>query len=234
MKKLPSLSLFFPALNDAQILPELIKKAHSVAKKCAIDYEILVINDGSSDNSKEVLTNLEKKYPALISIYHIKNEGYGGTLIDGFNHATKDWVFYTDGDGQYDPGELIKLVEMVDKKTDVVNGYKMNRQDNPVRRGIGMIYNELLQFIYHPPVSDVDCDFRLIRRTLLKKCILSSRSGLICLELVMKLKKAGAVFKEVGVSHYKRRFGKSQFFNVRHLLATLREHAIFSLNQEVF
>lgn len=231
MRKLSSLSLFFPALNDARILPELIKKADDIAKKCSHNYEIIVINDGSTDNTKEVLEDLKKQYPALTAIHHKNNEGYGGALIVGFNRATKEWIFYTDGDGQYNPKELVKLVDAVDDNTDIVNGYKMNREDSLTRRGTGWMYNKLLQLIYHPPVSDVDCDFRLIRSSVLKKLKLSSHSGLICLELVLKLKKTGAIFKEVGVSHHKRKFGKSQFFNPKHLFSTLREHIIFYLNQ---
>lgn len=231
MNKLTGLSLFFPALNDAQILPELIKKADDVAKKCAFNYEIIVINDGSIDNTKEVLEELGKKYPVLTAIHHKNNEGYGGALIEGFNRATKEWIFYTDGDGQYNPEELVKLVKVVDDNTDVVNGYKMNREDSHMRRGIGWMYSKLLKLIYHPPVSDVDCDFRLIKKSMLKKFKLSSRSGLICLELIMKLKKGGAVIKEVGVSHHKRKFGKSQFFNPKHLLSTLHEHVVFYLGQ---
>lgn len=229
-----SLSLFFPALNDAQILPELIKKADHAAKKCALNYEIIVINDGSSDNTKEVLEELKKKYPALSTIHHKNNEGYGSALIEGFNRAKYDWVFYTDGDGQYDPGELIRLVEKIDKKTDVVNGFKLSREDDVSRRFMGLIYNKLLHLVYHPPISDVDCDFRLIKKTALKKFKLFSHSGLICLELVMKLKKTGAMFKEVGVSHHKRKFGKSQFFNPKHLFSTLREHVAFFFTQSIY
>ncbi|MBI4973810.1 glycosyltransferase family 2 protein [Candidatus Roizmanbacteria bacterium] len=231
MNKLKGLSLFFPALNDAQILPELIKKADNVAKKCAYQYEIIVINDGSSDNTEDVLTELGNKYPHLSAIHHRKNKGYGSALIEGFNRAKNDWVFYTDGDGQYDPSELIKLVEEIDERTDIINGFKLTREDDVLRRSAGWLYNRLLQLIYHPPVSDVDCDFRLIKKSVLNKFVLTSHSGLICLELVLKLKKAGAKFKEVGVSHYKRRYGKSQFFNPRHLLSTLREHVAFYLNQ---
>lgn len=231
VKKLNSLSLFFPALNDAQILPELIKKADVVAKICSLKYEIIVINDGSTDNTKKVLEDLEKKYPALSAFHHKKNEGYGSALIEGFDRAKYEWVFYTDGDGQYDPGELIRLVEEIDEKTDVVNGYKLSREDDVTRKITGWMYNKLLQLIYHPPISDVDCDFRLIRGAVMKKFKLSSHSGLTCLELAMKLKKVGALFKETGVSHHKRRYGRSQFFNLKHLLATLHEHVVFYLNQ---
>lgn len=231
MKKLKSLSLFFPSLNDAQILPELIKKADSVAKKCAHEYEIIVINDGSTDNTRSTLSELGKIYPNLIAVHHKHNEGYGSALIEGFDRAKYEWVFYTDGDGQYDPEKLIKLVEVIDERTDVVNGYKLNREDDVLRRSMGWIYNKLLQLIYHPPISDIDCDFRLIKKSLLDKFKLFSNSGLICLELVMKLKKERAVFKEVGVSHFKRKYGKSQFFNPKHLLSTLHEHVVFYLNQ---
>ena len=144
------------------------------------------------------IRGFRKKYPTLTAVHHEINEGYGSALVEGFNRAKYDWIFYTDGDGQYDPGELTKLVGVIDEKTDVVNGYKLRREDNVIRRSMGWMYNKLLQLIYHPPVSDVDCDFRLMKKSLLKKFKLSSRSGLICLELVIKLKKVGSIFKEVG------------------------------------
>lgn len=229
MKKLKSLSIFFPTLNDSQILPSLIKKASQTAKIVSQKFEILAINDGSNDNTVEVLEKLKKIYPELKIINHKKNLGYGTALISGFKNSTKDWVFYTDGDGQYNPKELILLTENLDVKTDIVNGYKLKREDAIVRKAIGRIYNLFLQKIYHLPISDVDCDFRLIKRAILKKIELESTSGAICLEIILKLKKEGANFKEVGVNHYKRKFGKSQFFTFKNILGTLKDNLLFFL-----
>lgn len=227
MRKLSSLSIFFPSLNDAQILPYLIYKTYEIAPKVADKFEVIVINDGSTDDTKQVLESLKKKYKNLKPVHHRKNSGYGGALIAGFKHATKEWIFYTDGDGQYDPYDLMLLTRKANKNIDVVNGYKMQRIDNKLRQAIGWLYNKLLRKIYRIPISDVDCDFRLIRKSFLRKIKLTCKSGMICLELILKLSDSGARFTETGVSHYSRRFGYSQFFRPKHLFNTLVEHLTF-------
>lgn len=227
MNQLPSLSIFFPSLNDAKILPYILAKTYAVAPTVARRFEVIVINDGSTDDTKEILKELTKHYPRLRVITHKKNRGYGGALISGFTSARKDWIFYTDGDGQYDPMELPKLVKAVRSGVDVVNGYKVKRGDSWYRVLVGILYNRLIQALYHPPIRDIDCDFRLIRRSLLKKITLTSTSGTICVELIMKLKAAGARFAEVGIHHYPRPFGRSQFFRLPRLLKALSEHFNF-------
>lgn len=193
----------------------------------ARDFEVIIIENGSTDETPQILTMLAQHYPALRVFRFKKSLGYGGALQQGFTHATKEWVFYTDGDGQYDPLELSKLVEK-STNVDVVNGYKMHRIDGWYRTVLGNIYNFILQKIYHPPIRDIDCDFRLIRRSFLKSICLESRSGTICLELVLKLKKAGARFAEVGVSHYPRAFGRSEFFRLPRLVQTVIDYWHFS------
>ena len=142
-------------------------------------------------------------------------------MQSGFRAATKDLIFYTDGDGQYDVRELAKLFALLDEETDVVNGYKLERGDKINRKVVGGFYNRLAHFLFSLPIRDVDCDFRLIRREFSDKIALSSTSGSICVELVYKLNKAGARFREIGVNHYERPFGKSQFFTVRRVTKTL-------------
>ena len=222
-----SLSIFFPAYNDAQSIPRLIKKADATARKITSDYELIVVNDGSADNTQEVLEKLKRKYRRLKIVRHGKNKGYGGALISGFRSSTKEWVFYTDGDGQYDPTELLKLAKKVGPTVDVVNGYKKGRSDAKHRVFLGSLYNKLLHHIYPIPISDIDCDFRLIRNKCMKKIHLNSQSGHICLELVTKLARIGAHFADIPVTHYERKYGRSEFFRVPHLIKTLQDHALF-------
>lgn len=226
-KIVKSLSIFFPALNDVQVLPSLIRKAYRTAKQITPDFEIIIVDDGSKDNTYNMLLKAKKRYRQLKIVRHSKNLGYGTALISGFNHAKKEWVFYTDGDGQYDPNELMKLVEKVNNSVDVVNGCKLSRSDSVVRKKIGNIYNRALHAMYSLPISDIDCDFRLIKRSFLRKVSLKSSSGIICLELILKLKKAGARFAEVNVHHYKRTVGRSEFFNVKNIFKTLIDHVAF-------
>lgn len=221
--KLPSLSIFFPTLNDAPVLPELVAKANDAAKKVAKRYEIIMINDGSTDNTREVLTSLVKKYKNLRAIHHRKPSGYGGALASGFAAAKYNWVFYTDGDGQYDPVELTQMVKQLQSGVDVVNGYKIRRADPLLRRLLGSLYNWLTHRLYPLPIRDLDCDFRLIRRSLMKNIRLTNQSAVVCLELVTKLSAEGALFAEVPVHHYPRAHGQSAFFQFGNLYKTLKE-----------
>lgn len=184
------------------------------------DYEVVIVNDGSSDYTAEVLNDLAEKYPQLRVIHHTKNRGYGGVLRTGFSSAKKDWIFYTDGDAQYDPHELKNLVEVLDDNVDIVNGYKISRNDPLHRVLIGRIYHHIVKLIFGFKLRDVDCDFRLIRRSAFDTVSLESDSGTICLEMVKKFQDAGYKFAEVPVHHFHRAYGQSQFFNFRRLWRT--------------
>jgi glycosyltransferase involved in cell wall biosynthesis len=222
--KFASLSVFFPAYNDAPSLPGLLAKTFRVLADNVADYEVVVINDGSYDDTGAVLEELRGQYaPRMRVITHERNQGYGGALRSGFASARKDWVFYTDGDSQYDVGELPRLLELVRPDTGLVNGYKLERHDPAHRIWIGSTYNFCARMLFRIRIRDIDCDYRLIRRDLLEKIQLLSTSGTICVELVRKLELTGCGVIETGVHHYERQYGRSQFFRVRSLLKTLFE-----------
>ena len=220
--KSSSLSVFFPAYNDAPSLPDLIGKAFSVLGGLVEDYEVIVVNDGSHDDTGAVLERLRQQHaPRMRVVTHPENRGYGGALRSGFAAATKDLVFYTDGDGQYDVGELPKLLALMGPDVGLVNGYKLERNDPWHRIWIGKVYNAFARFLFRIRIRDVDCDFRLMRREILQRAELISTSGTICVELVRKLEMSGCQVREVGVHHYPRLHGRSQFFRLRSLLQTL-------------
>lgn len=231
MKKLESLTIFFPCFNDGKIMPTLIKKAYGVGSKIASDFEVMVIDDGSEDYTLGVLKQLKGRYKNLRIVYHKKNRGYGGALTSGFKNAKKKWVFYTDGDGQYDPTELVLLVKNLKPDIDVVNGIKRERRDNIVRIIVGGLNNWVLHRVFDLSISDIDCDFRLMRKSLLDRIELTSMSGTICLELVVKLQKVRAHFAEVRVHHYKRPYGSSQFFKLGRVAKTVRDNIRFYFSQ---
>jgi glycosyltransferase involved in cell wall biosynthesis len=222
--KFPSLSVFFPAYNDAPSLPDLMRRTFAALREHVDDYDVTVVNDGSFDDTAKVLEQLEIEYrPFLRVVTHAVNRGYGGALRTGLSAATKDWVFYTDGDGQYDPGELPRLLELAGSHTGLVNGYKLERQDPAHRIWIGNVYNFCARLLFRIRIRDIDCDYRLIRRALLDEIRLTSTSGTICVELVRKLELSGWEVMEVGVHHYPRKHGRSQFFRVRSLAVTLTQ-----------
>lgn len=216
-----SISVFFPAYNDAPSLPSLIGKAFDALEATGRDYEVIVVNDGSRDRTAEVLEELRAKYgPRMRIVTHEVNRGYGGALRSGFAAASKDLVFYTDGDGQYDVGELPKLLNALGPDVGLVNGYKLERNDPRHRILIGHLYNKFARFIFGIRIRDVDCDFRLVRRDLVEQVHLTATSGVICVELVRKLELTGCNVVEVGVHHYPRLHGRSQFFRVKSLATT--------------
>ena len=222
----PSLSVFFPAYNDAPSLPGLLAKTFAALEAHVADYEVIVVDDGSRDDTVAVLERLRGLYsPRLRVVTHPQNRGYGGALRSGLEAATKEFVFYTDGDSQYDVGELPRLLELVGPDTGLVNGYKLERRDPAHRIWIGKTYNFCARLLFGIRIRDIDCDYRLIRRALLERIHLTSTSGTICVELVRKLEMTGCGVVETGVHHYARLYGKSQFFRVRSLATTLYELA---------
>lgn len=222
----PSISAFFPCYNDAGTIASMVELATLTLKKISNDFEIIVVDDGSSDHSREILKELRLKNDHLKLIFHTRNKGYGGALISGFAHATKEYVFYTDGDFQYDVSELKLLIEKLSPKLDIVQGYKIKRHDPWYRIVIGDIYNFGVKLFFAIKIRDVDCDFRLIKRQVFDKVKLAHHSGVITVEMVKKFQNAGFRFAEVPVSHFHRSYGRSQFFNFKRLLHVTMELVI--------
>lgn len=222
--KIGGVSAFFPAYNDGGTIASMVVSTLMTLREVTEDYEVIVVNDGSADYTGELLDELVRIHaPRLRVVHHPRNRGYGAALRSGFAAARKDWVFYTDGDAQYDPRELRLLVAACQERgggVDVVNGYKISRHDPWYRLLIGRIYHHVVKALFGFRLRDVDCDFRLIRRAALDRVDLRSDSGTICLELVKKLQDAGGRFAEVPVHHFHRAFGRSQFFNFPRLWRT--------------
>ncbi|MDO8594546.1 MAG: glycosyltransferase family 2 protein [bacterium] len=216
-----SLSIFFPCYNDKGTIATMVWSAKAVAEKLTSEYEIIVIDDGSTDGARELLLGLQKELPDLRLVFHEKNHGYGGALRSGFKAASKDLVFYTDGDAQYDVGELPILWNKLTPDIDVVNGYKIKRHDPLHRIVVGFIYQCIIKVAFWLPIRDIDCDFRLIRRKVFGVIDLKSNTGTITVELVKKIQNAGFRFAEAPVSHFFRIYGASQFFNFKRVLKTL-------------
>ena len=216
----PGLSVFFPAYNDSGTIASMVIRAVQAASALTPDYEVIIVNDGSGDATAQIADELARTYPNVRVVHHAKNCGYGGALQTGFRSATKDLIFYTDGDAQYDPGELSELWSRMTPNADLVNGYKISRSDPLHRIVIGRIYHHVVSTLFGLTVRDVDCDFRLMRRSIFERIQLEKTSGVICLEMMKKIHDAGFRIVEVPVHHYHRAFGKSQFFNGRRIVKT--------------
>lgn len=222
MPPMPGLSVFFPAYNDAGTIASLVITSVTIAATLTPDYEVIVINDGSKDDTAKILDELARIYPDHVRVvHHDKNRGYGGALRSGFATATKDFVFYTDGDAQYDPAEMTLLWEKMTDDVDWVNGWKISRSDPMHRIVIGRLYHHYVKLLFGLKVRDVDCDFRLMRRSIFDVVRLEKNSGVICLEMMKKFQDAGFRVAEQPVHHYHRAHGQSQFFNFPRVLRTL-------------
>ncbi len=217
-----SLSIFMPFYNDAGTVKRMITEAYLYGGKLTADLEVIAVNDGSQDNTLKELRKMRREFPSLKIVFHKKNRGYGGALQSGINNTTKSWVFYTDGDAQYHFDEMEKLW-LLRKGFDVVNGYKLYRSDNIIRRVIGSMYSSTIKRIFKTPIKDVDCDYRLIKGDILRSLGLKCTSGAITVELVKKLFMKTTKFTEIGVNHYPREYGHSTFFTPVNILRTVRE-----------
>ena len=216
----PGLSVFFPAYNDGWTIASLVIAAVQTARGLTPDFEVIIVNDGSADATAKIADELARTYPEVRVIHHERNRGYGGALRSGFAASTRDLVFYTDGDAQYDPAEMAVLWQAFNDGVDLVNGYKVSRSDPLHRIIIGRIYHHTVRLLFGLRVRDVDCDFRLMRRTIFDRIRLEKNSGVICLEMMKKVQDAGFRIAEVPVHHYHRAHGRSQFFNFRRLFRT--------------
>lgn len=218
----PSISAFFPAYNDAGTIGSMVVQTVLALEQVSDDFEVLVVQNGSTDNTREVVDEIASHYPGIVRALHYdKPLGYGGALRVGFQESRKDWVFYTDADAQYDPSELTLLVAHIDDTVGLINGWKIERNDPVYRIVIGRMYQYTIKAFFHLRLKDVDCDFRLIRRSVLERIRLHTDTGAICVELMRKIQSTDVPMKEVPVHHYHRTYGRSQFFNVPRISRTL-------------
>ena len=219
MKKY-SISVFFPVYKDEKTIPKIVATIIPILKSVSKDYEVILVEDGSPDNSAKVVDELTRKYKNVRAIHHKKNKGYGGALKSGIYNSRKELIFYTDGDAQYDVKEIKKLIPLIDN-IDVVNGYKIERSDALYRKFFGDLYNFGARILFNLKLRDVDCDFRLFRKKVFKDITLRSNTGVICVEMMKKIQQKKFKIKEIPVHHYPRLIGNSSFFNFKRIFTVL-------------
>jgi len=212
-----SISAFFPVYNDWGSVPSMVLLLDRKLKQVAKEHEIILVDDGSDALTKKVLAELENRIENLKIIKHEKNKGYGGALKTGIYNSKYELIFYTDSDAQYNPTEIEMLVDKMNDNIDVVNGYKIERQDPLYKKLIGNFYLLITRILFKFKIRDVDCDFRLMRKSLFDNLELKYNSGVICVEMITRLTMRGARFAEVAVNHYYRTSDKSQFFNFKRI-----------------
>lgn len=221
-KALTSLSLFFPCYNEAENVGSMIEQAVKVGEDYGTDYEVVVVDDGSRDESARIVERYSEKNPRVRLVRHEQNRGYGAALRTGLSSVRKDVVFLTDGDNQFHLSDIDKLFSKIDG-CDVVAGFRIVRQDKALRRLNGFLWTQLNKALFGLPVRDVDCAFKLFRRKVLQGLELKSDHLLIHAELLARLKKKGAKIEEIGVPHYPRTAGQATATKPGAVLKTFAE-----------
>ena len=205
----PSISIVLPAFNEEANIEKVMIAATEVAGRLCRDHEILVVNDGSTDATAALVEAASQADPRIKLITHERNLGYGEALRTGFRAATMELVFFTDADSQFDLNELEAFLPF-SAHVDVVAGYRLNRQDAPVRRVAAWGWNHLVRVVFYVPVRDIDCAFKLFRRDVFDEIDLESVGAMVNTELMVKIGRSGRSIIELGVRHYPRVAGSAR------------------------
>ena len=217
------LSVFFPAYYDELNIPKVVEASLRVVGELGLtDYEIIIVEDGSPDRTGEVADELAAKHEHVRVIHHERNMGYGAALRTGFLAATKDYVFYTDGDNQFDLDDLKKFVALL-PSTDIVSGFRIDKQYSTYRKLTSFVYNLVLRLLFGIQDRDVDCAFKLYPTEIFKRIEIESRDAFIDAEISIKARLLGYESTELGVRHLPRLDGISTGARPSVILRTLRE-----------
>lgn len=226
VNKLPELSIFFPFWNEEKNIEQVIKKAIPIAKKVAGKWEIIIVDDGSSDKTLAIARSLQKENPNLVIVSHNKNRGYGAALKSGFEKASYEFIVFNDGDGQFDFSQVTKFIEKIDK-ADIVIGFRKKRLDNPFRHILMNLLKiwDLIFFGFN--FKDIDCGFKLFRKESLFKIMpFKSEGAMITTEILAKANRSKLKVEQVEVSHYPRLFGDQSGGNLRVITRAVRESLV--------
>ena len=223
VNKLPELSIFFPFWNEEKNIEKVIKKAIPIAQKLSNKWEIIMVDDGSSDKTLDIAKKLEKENSNLVVVSHKKNRGYGAALKSGFEKAKYKYIIFNDGDGQFDFSESMRLIDKIGG-ADIVIGFRKKRLDNPFRHILMNLLKiwDLLFFGFN--FKDIDCGFKLFRKEALEKIMpFKSEGAMITTEILARAKRKKLRIDQVEVSHFPRLYGDQSGGNVRVILRAIRE-----------
>lgn len=225
-----SLTVFFPCFNEVGTIQTLTETAIRVLQGICDDYEVILVDDGSSDGTAELADRLASEHACVRVVHHPQNRGYGAALQSGFRTATKEYVFYTDGDGQFDLEELPPLLPLMNTY-DVVSAYRINRQEGLIRKLNAFCWTRLVGFLFHLNLKDIDCAFKLYKRRIFDEIEMVSTGALIDTEILARFSQKGYRITQVGVHHYPRTAGQSTGGNIKVIVRAFRE--LFKLHQKI-
>ena len=225
-----SLTIFYPCYNEEANIERVTRAAVEIAREVADDAEVIIVNDGSKDRTAEIADRLAAEIPEVRAVHNNPNLGYGGALQRGFREATKNWIFYTDGDGQFDFKELPKLLPLLETH-DVVSCYRLDRQDSFMRKLNAFAWSTLVNVLFHIGLRDIDCAFKIYPRTFIEQITMHSQGALIDTEMLAKARNLGLRIAQLGVHHYPRTAGEQSGANLKVILRAFRE--LFRLHGQI-
>lgn len=226
MNKLSELSIFFPFWNEEKNIKNVVESAIPIAKSVAEKWEILMIDDGSSDKTNEQARQLARRYRNVKLITHTPNRGYGAALKSGFENAKYNYIVFTDGDRQFDFSEVAKFIEQI-KSADIVIGYRKIRQDSFVRHILMNLLKIWDYVFFRFYFRDIDCGFKMFRKSAIEDIMpLRSEGAMITTEILAKGIKKNLKIKEVEVNHYPRKFGAQSGANLPVVIRAILESFI--------
>ena len=217
-----SISVFFPCYNEQANVGRTVEKALKVMQKLNADFELIIVDDGSSDNTGREADEIAGRDGRVKVVRHQRNLGYGAALQSGFKAATKELVFYTDGDGQFDINEMPPLLALMERY-DIVSCYRLNRRDSLIRKINGWCWTRLVCLMFGQKIRDIDCAFKLYKREIFDKIELSSTGALIDAEVLARAARKGYRITQKGVHHYPRTSGAQTGANLRVILRAFKE-----------
>lgn len=204
----PSISVVMPAYNEKDNIEEAVNSSLGVLKTACDDFEIVVVDDGSTDGTSEILDRLSESIPELRVIHHGKNYKFGRTLRDGIAAARKDLIFLTDSDNPIDMEDMKKAIPMM-KDYDFVNGCRLAREPSVKRIIYTAVYNMMIRIIFRLNIRDVNFSYKMVKRELLQKLDLRSEGSFIDAEMLIEAKRNSARITEIGIMYYPRVLGES-------------------------
>ncbi len=230
MTKSPSLSVFFPCYNEVENIERIAGQAIAVLKNIGADYELVIVDDGSRDGTGEAADKIAAQHESVKVIHHPTNLGYGAALQSGFRAATRELVFYTDGDGQFDINEMPALLPLMNEY-DIVSCFRINRQDNIIRKINAWCWTRLVNLLFGMRIRDIDCAFKLYKREIFDNIEISSKGALIDTEILARAVRKGYRITQRGVHHYPRKAGVQTGANIKVILRAFRE--LFGLYRKI-
>jgi glycosyltransferase involved in cell wall biosynthesis len=222
MKAGEGISAVLPAYNEESALAGTVAGLRSVLERLGRPFEIIVVDDGSTDGTPAVADGLSRADPAVRVVHHPHNEGYGAALKSGFAAARQAWVFLMDSDGQFDPAELPGFVDEA-SRADFVVGYRIDRADPPHRKLFAKAWAMMMRLLLGIRARDVDCAFKLMRRSYLAAMPLEAGGAFLSAEMLAKARRLGAQFAERPVKHLPRRGGRQTGGSIKVLLRAFYE-----------